>query len=66
MLSSDFNRTSNVFIDFNVGVKNHNFKFLLILDKYNIMIVMQKIKFMQEFTFAINVECLYSSLQAKL
>ena len=30
------------------------------------MIVMQKLKFMQEFTFAINVECLHSSLQAKL
>ena len=51
---------------FNVGVKNHNFKFPLILDKYNIMIVMQKLKFMQEFTFAINVECLHSSFQAKL
>ena len=30
------------------------------------MIVMQKLKFMQEFTFAINVECLHSSLDAKL
>ena len=30
------------------------------------MIVMQKIKFMQEFTFANNVECLHSSLHAKL
>ena len=30
------------------------------------MIVMQKLKFMQEFTSAINVECLHSSLQAKL
>ena len=38
----------------------------LILDKYYIMIVMQKLKFMQEFTFAINVECLHSSLHAKL
>ena len=36
------------------------------LDKYNITTVMQKFKFMQEFTFAINVECLHSSLQAKL
>ena len=62
----DFSRTSNVFVDVNVGVKTHNFKFPLILDKYNIMIVMQKIKFMQEFTSAINVECLHSSLQAKL
>ena len=30
------------------------------------MIVMQKLKFMQEYTFAINVECLHSSLHAKL
>ena len=30
------------------------------------MIEMQKLKFMQEFTFAINVECLDNSLQAKL
>ena len=36
------------------------------LDKCNIMIVMQKLKFMQEFTFAINVECLHSNLHAKL
>ena len=27
---------------------------------------MQKLKFMQEFTFAISVECLHSNLQAKL
>ena len=27
---------------------------------------MQKLKFMQEFIFAINVECLHSSLHAKL
>ena len=30
------------------------------------MIVMQKLKFMTEFTFAINVECLHSSLHTKL
>ena len=30
------------------------------------MIVMQKLKFMQELTSAINAECLHSSLQAKL
>ena len=30
------------------------------------MIIMQKIKFMQEFIFAINIECLHSSLHAKL
>ena len=66
MLSFKYNRTSNVFVDVNVDVKNHNFKYLLIMDKYNIMIVMQKLKFIQEFTFAINVECLPSSLRAKL
>ena len=66
MLSFEYNRTSNVSVDVNVGVKNHNFKFPLILDNYNIMIVMQKLKFWQEFTSAINVKCLYSSLQAKL
>ena len=66
MLSFEYNRTSNVFFDVNVGVKNHNFKFPLILDEYNIMIVMHKLKFMQEFTSAINVECLHISLQAKL
>ena len=42
MLYFDYNRTSNVFVDVNVGAKNHNFKFPLILDKFNIMIVMQK------------------------
>ena len=42
MLSFEYNRTSNVFVDVNVGVKNHNFKFPLILDKYNIMIVIEK------------------------
>ena len=66
MLSFDYNRTSNVFVDINVSVKNQNFKFTLILDQYNIMIVMQKLKCMQEFTSAINVKCLHSSLQAKL
>ena len=66
MLSFEYNRTSNIFVDVNVGVKNHNFKFPPILNNYNLMIVMQTLKFMQEFTFAINVECLHSSLQAKL
>ena len=66
MLSFKCNRTSNEFVDVNVGVKNHNFKFPLILDRFNIMMVMQKLKFMQEFTFVINVECLHSSLQTKL
>ena len=57
---------SNVFVDVNVGIKNHNFNIPLILDKCHIMIVMQKLKFVQEFTFAIHVECLQSSLHAKL
>ena len=57
---------SNVFVDVNVDMKNHNFNIPLILDKCNIMIVMQKLKFMQEFTFALNVECLHSSLPAEL
>ena len=64
MLSSDYNRTSNVFADVNVGGKNHNFNNPLILHEYNIMIV--KLKFMQEFTSALNVECLHSSLLANL
>ena len=60
MLSFDCNRTSYVNVDVNVGIKRHNFKFPLILDKYNIMTVMQKkIIFMQEFTSAIKVECLH-------
>ena len=46
--------------------KNLNLNIPLISDKYNVMIVMQKIKFTQEFTFAINVQCLHSSLHAKL
>ena len=46
---------------FNVGAKNHSFSILLNLDKYNIMIVMQKLKCMQEFSSAINVGCLHSS-----
>ena len=65
MLSFEYNRASNVFIAVNVGVKNHNFKFPLIL-KYNIMKVMQKLQFMPEFTSAISAECLHSSLHAKL
>ena len=56
----------SVFVDVNVGVKNHTFEFPLILNKYTTVLVMQKLKFMQEFTFAINVECLHSSLKAKL
>ena len=66
MLYFDYNRTPNVFVDVNFSVKNHNFIFFLSFWISNIMIVMQKIEFMQEFTSAINVECLNSSLQAKL
>ena len=65
MLSIHYDRTSNVFVfvDVNVGAKNHNFNIPLFLDK---MIEMQKLKFLQEFTFASNVECLHSRLQVKL
>ena len=64
MLSIDESRTSNLFVDVNVGTKNNNVNIPLILDKYNIMVVLQKLRLMQEFTFAINVECLHSSLHA--
>ena len=64
MLSIDYDRKSNIFVDVNVGAKNHNFNIPLILDKYKIMIEMQKLKFMQEFTLAINVEWLHGNLQA--
>ena len=66
MLSIDYTRTSNIFVDVNVGAKNHNFNISLILDKYNIMIEEQTLKFMQEFVFAINLECLHSILQGTL
>ena len=66
MLSFEHNQTSNVFVDVNVGMKNHNFKFPQILYKYNITIVMHKSKPIQEFASAINEECLPSGLQAKL
>ena len=65
MLSIDYNRTSNVFVDVKVGTKNHNFNIPVILDKYNNTLIMQKLKFMLDFTFAINVECLHNSLHAK-
>ena len=54
MLSIDYDRTHNVYVDVDVGAKNHNFNIPLTLDKYSIMIVMQKLKFMQEFISAIN------------
>ena len=66
MLSIDNKQTFNVFVDVNAGAKNHNFNVPLILNKYNIMIVTQKLTFMHEFTSATNVECLHSSFQAKL
>ena len=66
MLFFEYNRRSNVFVDVNVGVRITIFKFPLILDEYHIMIVMQKLKFMQEFSSKIHVEYLHSSLQAKL
>ena len=66
MLYIDYNRTSKVFVDNNVGTKNHNFNIPLILDKYKIMILMQKLLFIQEFSSAINVVCLHSILPAKL
>ena len=56
----------NVYVDVNVGAKNHNFSIPHILDKYDIMKVMQKLKYMQVFTSAINVECLHRNLQANL
>ena len=62
----DYNRTSNVFVKVNVSAKFHNFNIPLILKKYNIMIIMQNIYFMQEFIFAIIVECLHSNLQTKI
>ena len=67
-LNNIYRLGSNVqrIVDSNVGAKNHNFNSPIILDKNNIMIVMQKLKHMQEFTSAINVECLHSSLRAKL
>ena len=57
---------SNVFVNVNVSAKFQNFNIPLIFEKYNIMIIMQNIYFMQEFIFAINVECLHSYLQTKL
>ena len=44
MLAFNYNRTSNVFVDVGVGVKNHNYKFPLFLDKYIIMIAKKKNK----------------------
>ena len=57
MLSIVYSRTPNAFVDVKVGAKNPTI---------SILFVMQKLKFMQEFTCAIDVGCLQSSLQAKL
>ena len=45
MLSIDYSRMSNVFVDLNIGAKDHNFNILFILEKYNIMIVKQKLNY---------------------
>ena len=66
MLSIKEDRTSNIFVNVNFGAKTHNLNIPLILEKYNIMIVMQKLKRMQEFTSAINIECLHNNMHAKL
>ena len=66
MLSIHYDQTSNVFVDVNAGAKNHIFNVPLILDKYTDMTILQKLKFMQEFTSTINVGCQNSSSQAKL
>ena len=57
MSSIDYDRTSNIFVDVNVGAKNHDFKSPLNLDTFYVMIVMRKLKFMQVFTSSINVKC---------
>ena len=56
IFSIDYSRMSNVFGDVNVGAQNHHCNIPLILDKYKIMIVMQKLKCRLEFTFAINLD----------
>ena len=44
MLSIAYTRTSNVLLDVNVGANYNYFNIPLILDKYDIMIVMQESK----------------------
>ena len=52
MLSFDYKQMSYVNVDVNVGVKKHNFKFPLVLDKCNIMTVSNaKIKIYAEIYF---------------
>ena len=54
---------SMYFFNVNVAAKNHIFNSFSNLDTYNMMIVLQKLKFMQEFTFAIDVKCLNTDQQ---
>ena len=54
---------STYFFNVNVSAKNHIFNSFSNLDTYNMMIVLQKLKFMQEFTFAIDVKCLNTDQQ---
>ena len=61
MLSIDNDRTACVCVGVNVGAKNHNFYTSLILDQYNIMIVMQKLKFYSRIYFC--YQCGVSALQ---
>ena len=42
MLSIDYDRTYNVFVDVNIGSKNHKFNIPLNLDRYNKIRVQQK------------------------
>ena len=44
MSSIDHNSTFNIYVDVNVGAKDHSFNSPLILDKYDIIIIMQKKK----------------------
>ena len=54
---------STYFFNVDVAAKNHIFNSFSNLDTYNMMIVLQKLKFMQEFTFAIDVKCLNTDQQ---
>ena len=67
-LNVTFRLRSNVtrIVNVNVCAKQHNFNIPQSLDNYNVIIILQNLKFMKEFTSTINVEYLHSSLQAKL
>ena len=64
-VSIDYSRTCNEFGDVHVSAKNHNFNIPLLLGEYNIMKVMQQLKLMHDFTFAITEACLHSKLKSK-